>query len=102
MGDEPPVLAEEAREVCDHIRVAGWSERADEDLRPQAADVDVFGRYEFQWRGQKVAVPLMGRHAVVDTMLALAIADLLGVSPKDAALGPVSYTHLTLPTIYSV
>ena len=74
VGDEPPVLAEEAREVCDHIRVAGWSERADEDLRPEAADVDVFGRYEFQWRGQKVAVPLMGRHAVVATMLALAIA----------------------------
>ena len=90
VGDEPPVLAEEAREVCDHIRVAGGSERADEDLRPEAADVDVFGRYEFQWRGQKVAVPLMGRHAVVDTMLALAIADLLGVSPKDAALGLAS------------
>jgi len=90
VGDEPPVLAEEAREVCHHLRVAGWSERADEDLRPEAADVDVFGRYEFQWRGQKVTVPLMGRHAVVDAMLALAIADLLGVSPKDAAQGLAS------------
>ncbi len=69
------------------MRVAGWSERADADLRPEDAEADVFGRYEFSWRNEKVTVPLMGRHAVTDAMIALAIAELLGVSPADAVRG---------------
>ncbi len=87
VGDEPPALAERARALCDRLRVAGWSERADADLRPLDAEVDVFGRYEFRWRGAHVQVPMIGRHAVANAMIALAIADLLGVSPEDAALG---------------
>lgn len=87
VGDEPPVLAERAREICRSVRVAGWSERADEDFRPREADVDVFGRYEVSWRGERMAVPMLGRHAVANAMLALAVADLLGVSPADAARG---------------
>jgi UDP-N-acetylmuramoyl-tripeptide--D-alanyl-D-alanine ligase len=67
--------------------VAGWSERADPDLRPQHADVDVFGRYDFRWKGCKAVVPMAGRHAVSNALLALAVADLLGVSPKDAVRG---------------
>ena len=87
VGDEPPVLAERAREICSSLRVAGWSERADEDLRPHDAEVDVFGCYELRWRGERLAVPMIGRHAVSNAMLALAVADLLGVSPADAARG---------------
>jgi UDP-N-acetylmuramoyl-tripeptide--D-alanyl-D-alanine ligase len=87
VGDEPPVLAERARAICGSLRVAGWSERADADLRPEEADVDVFGRYELHWRGERVAVPMAGRHAVSNAMLALAVADLLGVAPADAARG---------------
>jgi len=87
VGDEPPVLAERARPICGRLRVAGWSERADEDLRPRDAEVDVFGRYELLWRGERVAVPMIGRHAVSNAMLALAVADLLGVSPAEAARG---------------
>ena len=87
VGDEPPVLPERAREICSSVRVAGWSERADEDLRPREADVDVFGRYEVSWRGERVAVPMLGRHAVANAMLALGVADLLGVAPADAARG---------------
>ena len=87
VGDEPSRLADQARAFCPRLRVAGWSERADVDLRPRHADVDVFGRYEFRWRDQTVAMPLAGKHAVVDAMIALAIAELLGVSPKDAVRG---------------
>jgi len=87
VGDEPPVLAERARGICDQLRVAGWSDHADDDLRPRDAEVDVFGRYEFHWRGERVAVPMIGRHAVSNAMLALAVADLLGVAPADAARG---------------
>jgi UDP-N-acetylmuramoyl-tripeptide--D-alanyl-D-alanine ligase len=74
------------------LRVAGWSERADADLRPAEADVDVFGRYAFRWRDQSVAMPLVGKHAVTDALIALAIADLLGVPPKDAVRGLTSAT----------
>jgi UDP-N-acetylmuramoyl-tripeptide--D-alanyl-D-alanine ligase len=87
VGDEPAELADQARAFCPRLRVAGWSERADVDLRPQQADVDVFGRYVFRWRDQAVAMPLVGKHAVADAMIALAIADLLGVAPRDAVHG---------------
>lgn len=87
VGDEPPVLATRAREICPHLRVAGWTERADADLRLERARSDASGRYTFAWRGTSVSVPLVGRHAAADAMLALAIAELLGVAPADAARG---------------
>ena len=87
VGDEPAALVERARELCPRLKVAGWSERADVDLRPSGTEGDVFGGYRFRWRGQTVSLALPGRHAVADAMLALAVADLLGVSPKEAARG---------------
>jgi UDP-N-acetylmuramoyl-tripeptide--D-alanyl-D-alanine ligase len=90
VGDEPPVLAERARTLCKGLRVAGWSSRADPDLRPEGAHFDADGRYCFYWRGESVAVPLAGPHAVTDALLALAVADLLGVPPADAARGLAS------------
>jgi len=87
VGDEPAVLAARARGICPGVRVAGWTERADADLRPQAARADEQGRYMFEWRGARVSVPVAGRHAVTDALLALAIAELLGVSAADAARG---------------
>lgn len=87
VGDEPSRLAEQAKAFCPRLRVAGWSERADPDLRPEESEMDVFGSYQFRWRDQTVVMPLVGRHAVSDAMLALAVADLLGVAPKDAVRG---------------
>jgi len=87
VGDEPDVLAERARDVCPRLRVAGWSARADGDLRPSEARPDASGRYSFRWRGVSATVPLPGRHAVSDALLALAVADLLGVPPEEAVRG---------------
>ncbi len=87
LGDEPAVLATRARALCSDVRVAGWSQRADAELRPGHPEMDVFGRYEFQWKGCKVVAPMAGRHAVSNALIALAIADLLGVSPRDAVRG---------------
>jgi UDP-N-acetylmuramoyl-tripeptide--D-alanyl-D-alanine ligase len=87
VGDEPAILAERARSICVGLRVAGWSERADGGLRPEAATADAAGRYTFGWRGATVTVPVAGRHAVTDALLALAVADLLGVAPADATRG---------------
>lgn len=90
VGDEPDFLAGAARGVCPEVRVAGWSERADHDLRPELLDVDHWGGHRFRWRDQVVTLPLPGRHAVTNAMLALAVADLLGVPPRDAVRGLAS------------
>lgn len=87
VGDEPPVLAERAQAICSSVRVVGWSERADDRSRAAQADVDVFGRYAFDWKGQRVTAPMVGRHAVSNALLALTVADLLGVAPRDAVRG---------------
>ncbi|MBT3328249.1 MAG: UDP-N-acetylmuramoyl-tripeptide--D-alanyl-D-alanine ligase [Gemmatimonadales bacterium] len=87
VGDEPTILADRARTICSDARVAGWSERADDGLRPESVEADVSGGYRFRWRGQAVTLSLPGRHSVANAMIALAIADLLGVSPSDAAQG---------------
>ena len=90
VGDDPPVLAERARTLCPRVRVVGWSERSDRGDRPARAEVDVFGRYTFDWKGQRVAVPMVGRHAVSNALVALAIADQLGVPARDAVRGLAS------------
>lgn len=85
VGDEPAVLGERARALCPRVRVVGWSERAEEADRPSEADVDMFGNYTFSWRGHRVSLGMPGRHAVSNALVALAIADLVGVPAKDAA-----------------
>jgi len=87
VGDDPAVLAERAHAICAQVKVVGWSERADADARPQNAEVDVFGRYSFDWRGQRVTAPMAGRHAVSNALLALTIADVLDVPARDAIRG---------------
>ncbi len=87
VGDEPPVLAERARALCPRVRVIGWSDRADATDRPDHAEVDVFGRYTFEWKGHRVSVPMPGRHAVSNALIALTVSEVLGVPPKDAIRG---------------
>ena len=87
VGDDPETLVAAARAICPSVRVAGWGERADADLRPADVEVDAFGAYDFQWRKKRVRLNVAGRHAVVDALLALAVADLLGVSPERAVAG---------------
>lgn len=87
VGDEPPALPAAAREIVPGARVAGWSERADRDLRAEGAEAGSDGRYRFSWHGHEVHVPMPGRHAVVNALLALAVAEWLGVSPEAAVRG---------------
>lgn len=87
VGDEPEVLADRARALCPRVRVVGWSERADAEYRPADAEVDMFGRYDFVWRGHRLTTPTAGRHSVTNALLALSIADMVGVSPRDAIRG---------------
>lgn len=87
VGDDPAFLPEAARKICPDLRVAGWSEWADEDLRPNTLEVDAWGAHRFVWRGRPVTLNVPGRHAVVNALLALAVADLLGVTPAKAVEG---------------
>lgn len=87
VGDEPPVLAERAHAICSQVKVVGWSARADANARPENAEVDVFGRYSFDWRGQRVTAPMVGRHAVSNALLALTVADVLDAPARDAIRG---------------
>lgn len=98
VGDEPPELPERARRLCSKVRVVGWSERADDDGRPGHPDVDVFGKYAFDWRGQRVTAPMVGRHGVTNALLALTIAELVGVPARDAVKGLANTEQRALRT----
>lgn len=87
VGDEPAALAEEARALRPDVAVAGWSERADPELRPSKARVGPGGAWSFEWRGRTVALRIPGAHNVYNALLALAVSRFLGVPEDDAATG---------------
>ena len=87
VGDEPPILAQRARELHPNLAVTGWSRRAPPENRPQDPSVSSEGCYDFRWRGEKVQLRVPGRHSVQNALLALAVSDALGVPHPDAAAG---------------
>ena len=87
VGDTPPQLPEAARGILPKVRVAGWSERADQSLRPVDPVRSDSGAYSFDWKGERVSLTLPGRHAVTNALLALAVTEHLGLAPADAARG---------------
>lgn len=90
VADVPPELAERARAIVDDVRVAGWTERADPELRPAEVEVDAWGYHGFIWRGERVRLEVAGRHAVQNALLALAVAEAIGVPPGRATAGLAS------------
>ncbi|MYC99989.1 MAG: UDP-N-acetylmuramoyl-tripeptide--D-alanyl-D-alanine ligase [Gammaproteobacteria bacterium] len=91
VGDQPPALPERARALHPNVRVAGWSDAADANLRPQNPHPDAHGRYFFDWRNQRVHLQVPGRHAVYDALIALAISDLLQTPHGPAVRGLEQY-----------
>jgi len=89
VGDEPPVLAERARKMRPDVRIAGFSDRADDELRGELLRPDLHGRYVFRFRGREVRGSLPGRHGAMNLLLALSMAHLLGAE-LDAAVPPAS------------
>jgi UDP-N-acetylmuramoyl-tripeptide--D-alanyl-D-alanine ligase len=87
VGDVPPPLSARTRELHPRTRVAGWSQRADTDLRPAQVTVDTKGKHSFDWRGARVTLSGPGRHLVQNALLALAMAELFAVEPGAAAAG---------------
>ncbi|MFV2006436.1 MAG: UDP-N-acetylmuramoyl-tripeptide--D-alanyl-D-alanine ligase [Longimicrobiales bacterium] len=87
VGDEPSELPDAARKLHPTCRVAGWTDGADADLRPDRPEMDLEGCWGFHWKGHPVSLEAPGRHTVRNAMLALTVADMLDVAPDRAAEG---------------
>lgn len=87
VGDDPADLVREARRIQTGVRVCGWTDRADIDLRPHDARCRKDGSYAFSWLDETVSLGIPGAHNVYNALLALAVARELDVDAKSAAAG---------------
>ncbi len=94
-GDEPAELAERARAAAPGhpLVVTGLSDRADQRWRGRRVEVDPDGRWKVAIPGGSFDAPVPGIHGARCALLALAVADLLGVAP-DAARAGLAETRL--------
>ena len=87
VGDGPALLSEHASRVRRDVLVVGLGAGADAANRPENASPDGHGYWSFVWRGEPVQLRVPGRHSVQNALLALTVADLLGVPAAEAARG---------------
>lgn len=91
VAEEPETLPARAIELLrrDRVRVAGVGDAA--DLRPdggmEAVEIAADGGTRWKFRGVDVQVPLPGRHNVRNALIALGVAEELGVPIEAAARG---------------
>jgi len=85
VGEKPAHLAEAARAVA--RRVVTVSATGPADWTAEDVTLGPDGRARFRVRGVDVALPMPGRHQVANALVALALADALGVPLADAAAG---------------
>ncbi|HKJ92593.1 MAG TPA: UDP-N-acetylmuramoyl-tripeptide--D-alanyl-D-alanine ligase [Longimicrobiales bacterium] len=84
VADEPQALVERARSLTRDVRVAGWTARADADLRATDVRMDDAGAIHFRWQGRNVVLPFGGRAHVRNALLALGVGLALDVDADDA------------------
>ena len=90
VGTTPPTLAEAARRKAKKVVTAGL---AGADWTADGVELLPDGRPRFTVRGVAVELPLPGRHMVANALVALAVADALGV-PLSAAAPALAATRL--------
>jgi UDP-N-acetylmuramoyl-tripeptide--D-alanyl-D-alanine ligase len=83
VGTRPAGLAEAAQRSAKRVVTAGLDRGADWTAEKVSLLAD--GRPTFQVRGVAVELPLRGRHMVANALIALAIADCVGVPLPEAA-----------------
>lgn len=83
VGTDPPDLIERARALGVPTASAGLGNGA--EVRPDSWCLDGIGRPELVFRGQRVRIPLLGRHQGENAMLVLALAEVLGLDIKSVA-----------------
>lgn len=77
VGREPPALPRAARAEAEVVRTAGLDAGA--DVHPDRWRLDAEGRVVLSKSGAEVVLPVVGRHQGENAMLALAVADALGI-----------------------
>jgi UDP-N-acetylmuramoyl-tripeptide--D-alanyl-D-alanine ligase len=82
VGTEPPALAERARQLARREVTAGaqHAERKARDI-----EIDAEGKASFTAGGQRIHLPLPGRHLASNAMLAWTVVEELGLDPPSAA-----------------
>jgi UDP-N-acetylmuramoyl-tripeptide--D-alanyl-D-alanine ligase len=83
VGTEPAALLDRARAAAVRAISAGLSDRA--DVRPDRWSLTAGGHVELEFRGVPVRVALAGRHQADNAMIALALAEELGLSMESVA-----------------
>jgi UDP-N-acetylmuramoyl-tripeptide--D-alanyl-D-alanine ligase len=91
VGAVPPRLAEAARRTAKRVITAGLEGSA--DWTAESVTLLPDARPRFRVRGVEVELPLRGRHMVANALLALAVADALGV-PLDLAAAALADARL--------
>ncbi|HEU5048983.1 MAG TPA: cyanophycin synthetase, partial [Gemmatimonadales bacterium] len=91
VGTDPPALAERARHLARRVVTAGLSaaERKARDI-----EIDAAGRASFTASGQRIVLPLPGRHLAANAMLAWSVAEELGL---DLAACATALGEIRLP-----
>jgi UDP-N-acetylmuramoyl-tripeptide--D-alanyl-D-alanine ligase len=92
VGTKPPTLPEAAKQAAKQVTTVGIEGPA--DWIAESVTMREGGRPSFVVRGVAVELPLRGRHMVANALVALAVADAVGVPLKDAA---AALAHVTIP-----
>ena len=99
---------------CSQTQARYYGEQLKKRLGRQAKLFNVEGHAALNGKGEKKAVRVGGQMFLTDHRLGiytndfspdptgLGVLSSITITSRDAGFGPVSYTHLTLPTIYSV
>jgi UDP-N-acetylmuramoyl-tripeptide--D-alanyl-D-alanine ligase len=91
VGTEPPALAVRARSAASRVVTAGL---ASADVTPDHLEVTADGRPILVVDGQRMVLPLLGRHQAANALLAWAVARELDLDP--AAVAP-AIEQCTIP-----
>jgi murE/murF fusion protein len=96
VGDAPAALSDraQARVGSAAFRVVGFSDGADPSWRGRGLEMDAEGFWRIQIPGGTFRAPVPGLHGAHNALMALAVADLLGVPLSDAMQG---FANVALP-----
>ncbi len=87
VGDAPECLPRRAAELRSEVRVAGLSPRADRSSRGELLELDAEGCYRFRLGETEGRIRLPGKHGVRNAVLAITMAECLGVDRESAMRG---------------
>jgi UDP-N-acetylmuramoyl-tripeptide--D-alanyl-D-alanine ligase len=89
VGMEPPALADGVRAAGERAITVGW---ADADVVPAGVELDALARVSLDLGGERVRLPLPGRHQALNATFAWLVGEACGVDPAAARAALASVT----------